>query len=66
LAGESTTLESLWKSRLGLLGKTVHVEGVQQAMRGRLLDVTLDRVDLDIGGEVISITPESVKHIHAD
>jgi hypothetical protein len=35
-------------------------------MRGRLLDVTLDRVDLDIGGEVISITPESVKHIHAD
>ena len=33
------TLEALWKWRLGLLGKSVAVEGINQHQRGRLLDV---------------------------
>jgi BirA family biotin operon repressor/biotin-[acetyl-CoA-carboxylase] ligase len=66
LAGDFATLASLWKSRLGLIGKTVLVEGIQQTTRGRLLDITLDRLDLDIGGEVLRITPESVKHLYAE
>src|ERR1043165_6060501 len=34
------TLESLWNSWLGLLGKEVIVEGVRQEYKGWLLDVT--------------------------
>jgi BirA family transcriptional regulator, biotin operon repressor / biotin---[acetyl-CoA-carboxylase] ligase len=66
LAGDVATLESLWKWRLGVLGKMVLVEGVQQTTRGRLLDVTLDGLAIDVGGEVLRITPESVKHIYVD
>ncbi|HZZ76913.1 MAG TPA: biotin--[acetyl-CoA-carboxylase] ligase [Gemmataceae bacterium] len=66
LAGDSATLESLWKWRLGLLGKMVLVEGIHQTTRGRLVDVTLDGIDLDIGGEIVRTSPESVRHIYAD
>jgi BirA family biotin operon repressor/biotin-[acetyl-CoA-carboxylase] ligase len=64
LDGDFQTLEALWKWRLGLLGKVVIAEGVQQHHRGRLLDVTLDGLDLEVNtGEVLHLMPESVKHL---
>jgi BirA family biotin operon repressor/biotin-[acetyl-CoA-carboxylase] ligase len=64
LEGDFNTLEALWKWRLGLLGKFVVVEGVHQQHRGRLLDVTLAGLDLEVdAGEVVRLAPESVKRI---
>jgi hypothetical protein len=61
-----TTLEALWKWRLGVLGKSVVVEGIDQQLQGRLLEVTLAGLDLEIEpGEIVSLPPEKVKHIHA-
>ena len=64
LEGDFLTLESLWKSRLGLLGKFVHVEGVHGHHRGRLLDVKLSALDLEVAGKVLRLMPESIRHIH--
>jgi BirA family biotin operon repressor/biotin-[acetyl-CoA-carboxylase] ligase len=64
LEGDVQTLEALWKWRLGLLGKVVTVEGVQQRHRGRLVDVTFDGLDLEVNtGEVLHLMPESVKQL---
>jgi BirA family biotin operon repressor/biotin-[acetyl-CoA-carboxylase] ligase len=64
LEGDVQTLEALWKWRLGLLGRVVTAEGVQQRHRGRLLDVTFDGLDLEVNtGEVLHLMPESVKHL---
>jgi BirA family transcriptional regulator, biotin operon repressor / biotin---[acetyl-CoA-carboxylase] ligase len=65
LDGDFRSLESLWKSRLGMIGQSVVVEGVRQIHRGRLLDMNLDAVMLDIGaGDVLRLVPESIRHIH--
>ncbi len=62
--GDFTRLQSQWKGRLGLLGKPVHVEGVAQSHQGRLLDVTLDHVELQTAdGRVLRLPPESVRHM---
>ncbi len=62
--GDFTLLESQWKGRLGLLGKPVHVEGIAQSHQGRLLDVTLDHVELQAAdGRVLRLAPESVRHV---
>jgi BirA family transcriptional regulator, biotin operon repressor / biotin---[acetyl-CoA-carboxylase] ligase len=66
VAGDFADLETQWRQRLGLLGKMVGVEGVNQIYRGRLLDVTLTTVELEIGGELLRLTPESVKHLRPD
>lgn len=67
VAGDCATLEALWKERLGLLGKRVVVEGVNNQYRGRLLDLTLAGLELEVNpGEVRRLTPESVKHLHID
>ena len=64
LEGDVQTLEALWKWRLGLLGRVVTAEGVQQRHRGRLLDVTFDGLDLEVNtGEVLHLMPESVKQL---
>ncbi len=64
LDGDFNTLEALWKCRLGLLGKNVVVEGVHAQYRGRLLDVTLVGLDLEVNpGEVMRLTPEGIRHI---
>jgi BirA family biotin operon repressor/biotin-[acetyl-CoA-carboxylase] ligase len=64
LEGDVQTLEALWKSRLGLLGKFVRVEGVQQQHRGRLIDMTLDNIALEVNtGEVLHLMPESIRHL---
>jgi BirA family biotin operon repressor/biotin-[acetyl-CoA-carboxylase] ligase len=65
LEGDFHTLEALWKCRLGLLGEFVHVEGVHEHHHGRLVDVTLDGLDLEMdSGAVLRLTPESVRHLH--
>jgi BirA family biotin operon repressor/biotin-[acetyl-CoA-carboxylase] ligase len=64
VAGDFVALEAQWKGRLGLLGKMVVVEGVNQQYRGRLLDVTLAGLELEINpGEVLRLTPEEVRRI---
>jgi BirA family biotin operon repressor/biotin-[acetyl-CoA-carboxylase] ligase len=65
LAGDFSTLEARWKARLGLLGQVVLVEAVNGHHRGRLLDVGLAGLQLDVGvGAVLRLTPESVRHLH--
>jgi BirA family biotin operon repressor/biotin-[acetyl-CoA-carboxylase] ligase len=63
--GDFATLEALWKWRLGLLGRQVVVEGIAgDDCRGRLLDVTLDEIELEVApGDVRRLVPEAVRHI---
>ncbi len=64
--GDLLPLETLWKARLGLLGKNVIVETIAEAHPGRLLDVSFDGLVLDLGnGAVQRLPPESVRHIRA-
>lgn len=66
VAGDFADLEARWRQRLGLLGKMVVVEGMSRVYRGRLLDVTLADVELEVDGELLRLMPESVKHLHRD
>ena len=60
------SLEARWKRRLGLVGQTVVVEGTSQHHHGRLLDVTLAGLDLDVGADTpLRLLPESVRHLYA-
>jgi BirA family biotin operon repressor/biotin-[acetyl-CoA-carboxylase] ligase len=64
LQGDFTTLEARWRERLGLIGRQVCVEGVNQVLRGRLLDVTLAGLALEPAtGATIRLAPEVVRHI---
>lgn len=64
--GDWAPLETRWRQRLGLLGQHVAVEGIAHDVRGRLLDVTLTGLELDVGaGEVVRIAPEAVRHVTA-
>jgi BirA family biotin operon repressor/biotin-[acetyl-CoA-carboxylase] ligase len=65
LKGDIATLEALWKRRLGLLGRQVRVERTGEELCGRLLDVTLAGLDLEVQvGNVVRLAPEAVRHIH--
>ena len=65
LQGDFHTLESLWKGGLGLLGKHVLVEGVNHHYCGRLLDVTLAGLDLEVeNGAVLRLMPEAIRHLY--
>lgn len=67
LTGDLGTLESLWKWRLGLIGKPVLVEGTNQLHRGRLLDATFTGIHLEIDrDETLELPPESIRHLHED
>jgi BirA family biotin operon repressor/biotin-[acetyl-CoA-carboxylase] ligase len=64
LAGEFTTLERRWRQRLGLLGRQVRVECAQHELRGRLREVTLAGLEVEVApGTVVRLEPEVVRHI---
>jgi BirA family biotin operon repressor/biotin-[acetyl-CoA-carboxylase] ligase len=67
LEGDFHVLELLWKEGLGLLGKDVFVEGVHRQHRGRLLDVTLAGLELELqNGEKLRLLPETIRHIYGE
>jgi BirA family biotin operon repressor/biotin-[acetyl-CoA-carboxylase] ligase len=62
--GDLHTLESLWKWRLGLLGKFVIARGPNDQYCGRLLDVTFAGLDLELeGGALVRLPPEGIRNI---
>lgn len=64
LGGDTGTLEARWKWRLGLLGRTVTAECIKGTYQGRLLDVTLDSVELEMNhGKFIQLPPESIRQL---
>jgi BirA family biotin operon repressor/biotin-[acetyl-CoA-carboxylase] ligase len=64
--GAVNTLETSWKGRLGLVGKDVIVEGVNQQYRGRLCDAAFAGLDLEVGpGDVVRLLPESVRQLRS-
>jgi len=65
LHGDFNTLESLWKERLGMLGKTVAVELPDRRIEGKLLDVGFDGVTIDDDGDLHSFAPETIRHLTA-
>lgn len=66
LEGDLQTLESLWQWRLGLLGKYVIAEGLNQIHRGRLIDATFDGVSIDSDGEILLLPPEVIRQLRAE
>ena len=64
LTADRQNLEARWKERLGLLGKFVAVEGLQQHQRGWVLDLSLEGVTIEIdSGEVVCLACETIRHI---
>jgi len=62
--GNLDKLESAWKWRMGLLGKQVEVECVDQLFQGRLDEIGFDRLVVRTdGGQPQYILPERIKHI---
>jgi BirA family transcriptional regulator, biotin operon repressor / biotin---[acetyl-CoA-carboxylase] ligase len=66
LAGERVPLESDWKWRIGLLGRSVVVERSDgNTVSGRLLEMGFDALELlHDDGTAEAIQPELVRHIH--
>ncbi len=64
LRGELKILEQQWASYLGLLEKHVLVESLGSNYAGTLLACQFDRVLLDQEGEILSLQPEKIWHIH--
>jgi BirA family biotin operon repressor/biotin-[acetyl-CoA-carboxylase] ligase len=63
-AGEVAALESCWKRRLGLLGTQVVAKCQHGTYHGRLRDVTLQGVELDVeGGRSVQLVPETIQHL---
>jgi BirA family biotin operon repressor/biotin-[acetyl-CoA-carboxylase] ligase len=59
-------LESAWKARLGVVDQSVRIETLTGRHQGHLIDVTLEGLAIDIGGEVpLLLPPESVRHIES-
>lgn len=64
LAGERVAIEADWKWRIGLLGRMVTVELADcSTVRGRLVEMGFDQVELDSGGSRRFIVPEIVRHL---
>ncbi len=62
--GNLDKLESAWKWRMGLLGKQVEVECVDQLLQGRLDDIGFDRMLLRTNvGFPQQVLPERIRHI---
>ena len=65
--GDLDTLEARWKRRLGLLGRPVAVECLDGVRRGRLCELTFDRVVVELpGGRLFAISPEMVRHLEGN
>ena len=65
LTGDLATLESVWKWRIGLLGRDVVAECSDGDRHGRLLELGWDGVELEAADGVIRLRPEVVKHLRA-
>ncbi len=63
LAGDVAALESRWRAGLGLLGRPVRVEAIDGERHGRLVRLALDGLELDVGGRIVRLAPEVVRHI---
>jgi len=64
LDGDFTALEAQWQRRLGLLGRQVRVEAVDRELRGRLVELTLDGLRIEMaGGATVRLAPEAVRHL---
>jgi BirA family biotin operon repressor/biotin-[acetyl-CoA-carboxylase] ligase len=62
--GDQATLEACWKWHIGLLGKQVAVECPEGTHWGRLRELTLDALELEMErGEIRRFLPEVVRHI---
>ena len=64
-SGDTATLEACWKWHTGLLGKQVVVECHDATHRGRLLEQGWEGLQLErAGGDVMTLQPEMVRHLH--
>ncbi len=64
-AGKLAELETCWKQRLDLLGKTVVVEGVKDHHHGRVRQIAFSGVEIEVGADkFVRLEPESIKHIY--
>jgi BirA family biotin operon repressor/biotin-[acetyl-CoA-carboxylase] ligase len=62
--GDLATLEACWKWHIGLLGKQVALECSEGTHWGRLRELALDGLELEMGeGEIRRFPPETVRHI---
>jgi hypothetical protein len=62
--GDRTTLETCWKSYLGLVGSGVLAECADGVRQGRLLEVTFDGILLDQPDHgPIRLPPETILHL---
>jgi BirA family biotin operon repressor/biotin-[acetyl-CoA-carboxylase] ligase len=65
LQGDLATLEACWKWRVGLLGKQVRVEGLQEVVHGRLLEQAFDGLEIRTEAGAVKILPELIRHLYA-
>jgi BirA family transcriptional regulator, biotin operon repressor / biotin---[acetyl-CoA-carboxylase] ligase len=64
--GQLGTLEAAWKEGLGLLGKPVRVEGIDQSYLGWLQEINWEHLELESAeGKRLLLRPEMVRHIDA-
>jgi BirA family transcriptional regulator, biotin operon repressor / biotin---[acetyl-CoA-carboxylase] ligase len=64
IQGDTSTLEACWKWHMGLLGKQVALECSEGIHWGRLRELTLDELELEMAaGEIRRFLPETVRHI---
>jgi BirA family biotin operon repressor/biotin-[acetyl-CoA-carboxylase] ligase len=62
--GDLQALEASWRSRTGLLGKSVEVECPEAVYRGRLHELGWEGLVLGLSsGETLNLQPEAVRHI---
>lgn len=63
--GDTATLESYWRERLGLWGQTVIVECIDGTHRGRLRKIAWSGLELETpDGQTWRLLPETVRHLY--
>jgi BirA family transcriptional regulator, biotin operon repressor / biotin---[acetyl-CoA-carboxylase] ligase len=63
LQEDEENLETIWKEKLGLIGKKVIVELGERYLEGRLLNVSLTEISIETKGQILTFQPETVRHI---
>lgn len=64
LDGEAVVLEGLWQLCVGLLGQPVIAECGSETRRGRLTELSFDRLKLESASDGrVEMVPESVRHL---
>lgn len=64
-AGDTASLESAWRQRLGLLGQIVVVEAAHENVLGRLVNASFEHIEIETpAGESRHFRPETVRHLH--